>query len=246
MEMNTAPNSPEGKKAQARILLVEDDPSLVFGLRKNLEFEGYEVLLASDGETGLRKAVDDRPDLIILDIMLPKVNGFELCETLRKHRIDTPVIFLSAKSRESDKVMGLDLGGDDYITKPFSVRELLARVKTILRRVKEEHSEPVRFGDVEVDLGGRAVRVRGRDVSLTSKEFELLSLLLRSAGRVLTREAILQKVWGFNYYGTARTIDNFINKLRQKLEDDLENPRHFVTVRGVGYKFCREPSEADE
>jgi DNA-binding response OmpR family regulator len=223
---------------KARILIVEDDPSLVYGLRKNLEFEGYEVLVAGDGESGLQRAVDDRPDLMVLDVMLPKMNGFELCETLRKHKIDLPVIFLSAKSLERDKVLGLDLGGDDYITKPFSVRELLARIKSVLRRLKEDEVEPVSFGEVEVDLRGRTVRLRGKDVNLTSKEFDLLRLLIHSRGKVLPREVILRKVWGYDYYGTARTIDNFITRLRQKIEDDREPPRHIVTVRGIGYKFC--------
>lgn len=224
-------------EVKARILLVEDDPSLVFGLRKNLELEGYEVMVATDGETGLQRAVDEKPDLIILDIMLPKVNGFEICEILRKHEIATPVIFLSAKSQEIDKVMGLDLGGDDYMTKPFSVRELMARVRTILRRVKEDPDEPAVFGELQIDFKGRSVSVRGEEVLLTSREFELLRFLVHRQGNVLSRETILKKVWGFDYYGTARTIDNFINRLRQKIEDDPERPRYIVTVRGVGYKF---------
>ncbi|MBN1443951.1 MAG: response regulator transcription factor [Planctomycetes bacterium] len=228
----------EPRAAKAKILVVEDDHALLFGLRKNLQFEGYDVLAAADGEIGLQMAVDGKPDLIILDIMLPRLNGFELCETLRKNRIDIPVIFLSAKSAEGDKITGLDLGGDDYITKPFSVRELLARVKSILRRLREADEKPCRFGKVEVDFRGQTVKVKGKPVSLTSKEFQLLRCLVRSQGKVLTRESILQKVWGFDYYGTSRTIDNFINRLRQKIEDDADNPRHIVTVRGVGYKFC--------
>ena len=231
-------NAEAGKRGlKARILIVEDDAAIVFGLQKNLEFEGYEVLVATDGESGLRQAIDSRPDLIVLDIMLPKVNGFEICETLRKNEIDIPVIFLSAKAQESDKILGLDLGGDDYLTKPFSVRELLARIKTVLRRAMAEDAKPVNFGDVEVDLSGQSVKLRGETVSLTSKEFDLLRFLIRSRGKVLPRETILKKVWGYNYYGTARTIDNFINRLRQKIEDDVEQPRFILTVRGVGYKF---------
>jgi len=222
----------------AKILVVEDDPSLLFGLKKNLQFEGYEVTVASDGEEGLRLAVDTKPDLIILDIMLPRMNGFQICEVLRKNKVDTPVIFLSAKSTETDKINGLDLGGDDYMTKPFSVGELLARVKSILRRLKEYEEKPYLFGDVVVDLRGQTVRLRGTPVNLTSKEFQLLRVLITSNGKVLPRETILQKVWGFDYYGTARTIDNFINRLRQKIEDDVNEPRYIVTVRGVGYKFC--------
>ncbi len=224
---------------KARILVVEDDTAIVFGLRKNLIFEGYEVIVATDGEEGLVRALEERPDLIILDIMLPKMNGFELCETLRKRDIDIPVIFLTAKSQESDKILGLDLGGDDYMTKPFSLRELLARVKTILRRTKGGEPDSISFGDVEVNFTERTVTLRGKTVNITSKEFDLLGLLVRSEGKVLPREAILNKVWGYDYYGTARTIDNFINRLRQKIEDDVEEPKHIITVRGVGYKFRR-------
>jgi len=225
--------------SKAKILVVEDDVAIAFGLQKNLKFEGYDVLVATDGESGLERAVNDRPDLIVLDIMLPKVNGFEICETLRKKGIDIPVIFLTAKAQESDKILGLDMGGDDYITKPFSVRELLARVKTILRRVKGDEPDLFTFGDVEVNFSAQTVKLRGQDVSLTSKEFELLRFLVQSEARVLPRDTILNKVWGYDYYGTSRTIDNFINRLRQKIEDDVDNPRHILTVRGVGYKFQR-------
>lgn len=228
----------EKASAEAKILLVEDDASLSFGLRKNLQFEGYEVLAAQDGKKGLQLAIDGKPDLIILDIMLPGLNGFEICETLRKHRIRTPVIFLSAKAAERDKVQGLDLGGDDYMTKPFSVRELLARVRRTLQRQREDEEEPYTFGEIVVDFGGRTVKRRGRSVELTSREYDLLRFLVRSRGKVLERETILRQVWGFDYYGTARTIDNFITRLRQKIEDDANEPRWIVTVRGVGYKFC--------
>jgi two-component system alkaline phosphatase synthesis response regulator PhoP len=223
--------------ARAKILIIEDDVAIAYGLERNLRFEGYQVQVATDGERGLKYAIDGRPDLIILDIMLPKVSGYEICQTLRKNGIATPVIFLSAKTREADKVTGLDLGGDDYITKPFGLRELLARVKTILRRVREDEEEPKLFGDIEVDLGGQVVKKKGREVALTSKEFDLLKFLISRPGKVLTRETILKQVWGFDYFGTARTIDNFINRLRQKIEDDAERPRHLLTVRGAGYKF---------
>lgn len=229
----------ENGAGRGRILIVEDDSSIVFGLQKNLKFEGYEVLVAGDGESGLELAISGRPDLIILDIMLPKVNGFEICETLRRKGVDIPIIFLTAKGQESDKILGLDLGGDDYITKPFSLRELLARVKTVLRRVKGDATEPVHFGDVQVNFDSQTVTLRGEPVTLTSKEFDLLRFLVQSEGKVLPREVILDRVWGYDYYGTARTIDNFINRLRQKIEDDVESPRHIVTVRGVGYKFQR-------
>lgn len=222
---------------KAKILLVEDDSAIAFGLRKNLQFEGYEVTLATEGETGLQRAIDDQPDLLILDIMLPKVNGYEICEALRKREIETPVIFLTAKVQEEDKILGFQTGGDDYITKPFSIRELLLRVQTVLRRARVSRREPVTFGGVKVDLDAQRVWLKGREVNLTSKEFELLSFLLESGGKVLPRDVILNKVWGYNYYGTARTIDNFINRLRQKIGDDSETPRFIVTVRGVGYRF---------
>lgn len=222
---------------RVKILVVEDDAAIAFGLQRNLRFEGYDVVVATDGETGLKSALSMRPQLMILDIMLPKVNGLEICRTLRQSGITTPVIFLSAKGREADKIAGLDLGGDDYITKPFSLRELLARVKTILRRVTEVGAPPYRFADVEVDYAGQVVRKGGKPVALTSKEFDLLKLLIGRKGKVLDRDTILRQVWGFDYFGTARTIDNFITRLRQKIEDDAERPRHILTVRGAGYKF---------
>jgi len=231
-----AENNNSNKK-KARVLIVEDDSSLLFGLKKNLQFEGYEVLTASDGEAGLGLAVDERPDLIILDVMLPRMNGFEVCEVLRSNKVETPVIFLTAKALESDKVTGLTLGGDDYMTKPFSVAELLARIQTVLRRVNASEGEKLTIGPLELDLSGRSVRLEGKEVNLTTKEFELLCFMARNIGKVLPRERILQKVWGYNYYGTARTIDNFINRLRQKIEENPLEPRFLLTVRGVGYKF---------
>jgi DNA-binding response OmpR family regulator len=229
-------------KGRARILIVEDDVAIAFGLERNLRYEGYEVQVATDGERGLQLALDGRPDLIILDIMLPKVSGYEICQTLRKNGLATPVIFLSAKTRELDKVTGLDLGGDDYITKPFGLRELLARVKTILRRVREEEEAPKVFGDIEIDLSGKVVKRKGKAVPLTVKEFDLLRFLILKPGKVHSRETILNQVWGFGYDGTARTIDNFINRLRQKIEDDIDAPRYILTVRGMGYKWGAEGS----
>tara|TARA_B100001179_G_scaffold114267_1_gene81555 strand:- start:357 stop:1073 length:717 start_codon:yes stop_codon:yes gene_type:complete len=231
-----AENNKSDKK-KARVLIVEDDSSLLFGLKKNLQFEGYEVLTASDGEAGLGLAVDERPDIIILDVMLPRMNGFEVCEVLRSNKVETPVIFLTAKALESDKVTGLTLGGDDYMTKPFSVAELLARIQTVLRRVNASEGEKLTIGPLELDLSGRSVLLEGKEVNLTTKEFELLCFMARNIGKVLPRERILQKVWGYNYYGTARTIDNFINRLRQKIEENPLEPRFLLTVRGVGYKF---------
>ncbi len=232
--MTQKTDKPPGR---VKILVVEDDGAILFALQKNLQFEGYEVILASDGETGLRRALEDRPQLIVLDIMLPRMSGFEVCEAIRKQEIDIPVIFLSAKAQEMDRIAGLNLGADDYITKPFSIRELLARVKTVLRRSQGETQETLRFGDVEVNFTAQTLEVRGQGVSLTPKEFELLRLLVRSEGKVLPRDSILNRVWGYGYDGTARTIDNFINRLRQKIEDDVDAPRHILTVRGVGYRF---------
>ncbi len=231
-----------GKKAaraaaKTKILIVEDDNAIAFGLQKNLEFEGYEAFVASRGDDGLEQALDQRPDLIILDVMLPRMNGYEICEELRKRDVEIPVIFLTAKVQEQDKILGFDLGCDDYITKPFSVRELIARVKTVLRRARVEAAEPFCFGDVKVDFDSQQVWLRDEEVGLTSREFQLLRFLIRSEGKVLTRDVILNRVWGYNYYGTARTIDNFITRLRQKIGDDSERPRFIVTVRGMGYRF---------
>lgn len=192
--MTTPSGKTCGPPGKGKILIVEDDAAIVYGLQKNLRFEGYDVIAAPDGESGLLRALNEKPDLIILDIMLPRMNGFEICETLRKRGITTPVIFLTAKSMESDKIVGLDLGGDDYITKPFSLRELLARVKTVLRRTKAEEPERFAFGDVEVNFSAQTVRLRGEEVSLTSKEFELLRYLIRSEGKVLPRDSILNQV----------------------------------------------------
>lgn len=222
-----------------KILVVEDDPAILLGLEKNLRYEGYEVLRASDGELGLELAVDERPDLIVLDLMLPGVNGYEICRTVRRHDKDVAILILSAKGQEADKVVGLDVGADDYVTKPFSVKEVLARVRALLRRRRAAQGElePFEFGRALVDFEGRTLRVDGDVVDTSKKEWELLRMLIRNRGRVLSRDQILNKVWGFDYYGTPRTIDNFIQKLREKVEEDAANPRYIRTVRGVGYLF---------
>ena len=200
----------------------------------NLQLEGFDVLAAQDGVEGLRLATDERVDLVVLDIMLPKLHGYQVLQRMRSAGIDVPVILLSAKNSELDKVMGLDLGADDYVTKPFSVNELLARIKAHLRR--RSPASVVGWADVTVDLERRLVRRDGEIVTLTVKEYDMLALLLDREGRALTREAILEAVWGRGYFGTDRTVDNFINRLRQKL-DGPGTPRHFLTVRGVGYRF---------
>jgi DNA-binding response OmpR family regulator len=221
------------------ILVVEDDRSTRMALTENLRFEGYQVLSAADGEEGLRLAVDRRPDLIILDVMLPKMNGYEVCETLRKHGIMTPVLMLTAKGQEYDRVLGLEIGADDYIVKPFSVRELTARVKAHLRREKrlKSEEEPIEFGDCRLDSDKHSLFKGDKEIALTRTEFELLRYFAAHAGRVLSRQALLNAVWGYDYYGTDRTVDRFVTVLRKKIEDDAGEPRHILTVHGSGYRF---------
>lgn len=223
------------------VLIIEDDPSILLGLQKNLKFEGYDVLAASDGERGLELAIDRPPDLIILDIMLPKISGFEICKTLKKNNIQVPIIILSAKDQEIDKIMGLDLGADDYVTKPFNIRELVARINAVMRRKRRYEQQGVpdrfKFGRLTLDLKGQTLTKDNEPLETSVREFKLLKFFVENRGKVLDRKEILNKVWGYDYFGTARTIDNFITKLRQKVEDDPDDPKHIVTVRGVGYKF---------
>lgn len=220
------------------VLVVEDDPSIAMGLDINLRAEGYGVRVATDGEEGLRLARTG-VDLVILDVMLPKLNGLEVVKTLRAERNAVPVIMLSARGAEIDKVIGLELGAEDYITKPFGLAELLARVKAVLRRdaIARGEPRPVNAGGLEIDPSTREVRRDGELVELTATEFDVLLCLVQASGKVLSREQIQSRVWGPGHHGTPRTIDNFILQLRAKLEDDSANPRHLVTVRGVGYRF---------
>ncbi len=222
-----------------RILLVEDDRSIATGLSMNLRHEGFQVTIAGDGATGLKHIVDERPDLVLLDVMLPEMNGFEVLREIRRRGMRTGVIMLTAKGMEEDKVLGLDLGADDYVQKPFGLPELIARVHAVLRRRVEEVPDTVGFGDVVVDRTGRTVQKAGEEVTLTPREFSLLLHLVENEGRALSRESLLDAAWGFDYEGTARTVDNFIAGLRKKFEADPEKPRFFVTVRGVGYRFQR-------
>ena len=223
----------------SRILIVEDDPSIRLGLKRSLEFEGFTIDLARDGEEAIQRAFDKKPDLIVLDIMLPRVNGFEVCRTVRKYDTTIPIVILSAKGDEGDKVLGLELGADDYVTKPFSIRELTARIKAALRRRRAMEGEVDTFEEAElrIDFAGQILQVNGEERELSTREFKLLRHLIQNRGRVLSRDQILNKVWGYDYDGTPRTIDNFINKLRQKLGDDPTTPRWIQTVRGSGYKF---------
>ncbi len=226
--------------AGKRVLVVEDDPSIALGLRINLESEGYDVHLADDGDRGLELARELSPDLIVLDVMLPKRNGLEVLHALRSEGRGVPVIIVSAKSGEMDKVAGLELGAEDYVAKPFSLAELLARVRGALRRgphTIEAKRPRVLFGDVEVDIDARSVKRRGDAVDVTATEFDVLLLLINERGKALSREDIFRRVWGPNHHGTARTVDNFIQQLRAKLEVDPQEPVFIQTVRGVGYRF---------
>lgn len=228
--------------AGARILVVEDDESITLGLQLNLEAEGFEVDVAMDGERGLELAENGKHDLLILDVMLPKMNGFEVIRTLRARGHQLPVIMLSARGAETDKVMGLELGAEDYITKPFGLAELLARVRAVLRRdnLNRQRGEGLQLqsvGELQIDPGSRQVQRAETPIPLTATEFDVLWCLVEANGNVLSREDILSKVWGPGHHGTLRTIDNFMLQLRNKLEQDPANPRHLLTVRGAGYRF---------
>jgi DNA-binding response OmpR family regulator len=222
------------------VLVIEDDASITLGLRINLEAEGYAVLAAEDGEAGLTMARREQPDLIILDVMLPKLNGFQVLQTMRHEGMNMPIIVLSARTGEMDKVTGLELGAEDYVAKPFSLAELLARVRAALRRgprVAEVPRMTHFFGEVRVDVAARTVSRHGKHVDMTATEFDVLLCLLEARGIALGRDAIFARVWGPNHHGTPRTIDNFIQQLRAKLEVDPQKPRHLLTVRGVGYRL---------
>jgi DNA-binding response OmpR family regulator len=222
-----------------RILIVEDEPNMVAGLRDNFEFEGYEVVSAYNGEEGLERALADSPDLVVLDVMMPKMSGLEVCKQLKAKRPSIPIIMLTARGQEVDKVVGLELGADDYVTKPFSIRELIARVKAVLRRshtLPKEHDR-YSFGDTEVDLRACRVVRSGKQLDFSSTEFELLKYFVCHAGEVLTRDRLLEEVWGYESYPTTRTVDAHLVRLRQKLEPNPEQPRFFLTVHGTGYRF---------
>jgi DNA-binding response OmpR family regulator len=223
----------------AKILIVEDEPNMVAGLRDNFEYEGYEVLTATDGAEGLGRALNEAPDLVVLDVMMPKLSGLDVCKQLKAKRPSLPVIMLTARGQEVDKVVGLELGADDYVTKPFSIRELLARIKAVLRRAPlfPKDQERYAFGDVEVNLRTHEVVRAGRPIEFSAKEFELLKHFLCHPGETLSRDRLLQEVWGYNSFPTTRTVDAHIVRLRQKLESKPEEPRFILTIHGVGYKF---------
>jgi len=227
------------------ILIIEDDPTMLRVLRDNFEYAGYRVFTAADGETGLNSALDGKPDLIVLDIMLPKINGYEICRLVRGQDLDMPIIMLTAKGQESDIVLGLNLGADDYVTKPFSLRELLARAAAFLRRRRHEEPAVYTFGACRLDVAARTFHRDGRELTLTPREFDLLLLFLRRPGRALTRDEILNRVWGYDALVTGRTVDRFVTTLRQKIEPDPARPRYLRTVRHIGYKFEPEPHRTD-
>jgi two-component system alkaline phosphatase synthesis response regulator PhoP len=222
-----------------KILIVEDEPAMVAGLRDNFEYEGYEVISAEDGVSGLERALADSPDLVVLDVMMPRMSGLDVCKQLKAKRPAVPIIMLTARGQEIDKVVGLELGADDYVTKPFSIRELMARVKAVLRRssTSAPASEVYRFSDVEVNVRSNEVRRNGELVDLSSKEFALLSYFIAHPVETLSRDRLLDAVWGYENYPNTRTVDTHIVHLRQKLEPNPEEPRFILTVHGSGYKF---------
>ena len=230
------------KPSSTTVLVVEDEPTLASALSYNLRKNGFAVVSEVDGVAGLQAARRDRPDVIILDIMMPKMDGLEVCRRLRAES-DVPILMLTAKSEEMDKVVGLELGADDYLTKPFSMRELMARVRALLRRAEtrpaSDGATKVIAGDIEVDIRGRTVTRSGQNVPLKPKEFDLLVFMAKNAGQVFTRAQILEQVWGYDFFGGSRTVDVHIRWLREKVEQEPSRPKHLLTVRGVGYKFVR-------
>jgi len=222
-----------------RVLIVEDDPELRLGLRDNLEAEGFDVLTATNGEAGLDDAIRSRPDVIVLDITLPRLNGFDLCRAIRGRGLRTPILMLTARSQESDKILGLELGADDYMTKPFSINELLARVRVMIRRAAAPppQADVYRFGEVELDFRRQRARRGMSDVPLSALEFSVLQYLITRRGDAVSREQLLTDVWGSKAFPTTRSVDNLVVRLRQKLEVEPRDPHHLMTVHGVGYRF---------
>jgi DNA-binding response OmpR family regulator len=220
-----------------RILIVEDEPDLAFGLEDDLKVEGYEVAIAGDGAEAVRRALGEPWDLILLDIMLPQKDGFDVCRALRRAGVGTPIIMLTARAQEAEKILGLELGADDYVTKPFSPKELRARIKAALRRSGENAPEVCRFGDIEVDIGRGELRRGGKPVEMTPLEFKLMTAFVRNRGRVLNRDQLLEAAWGRDTFLTDRVVDHHIVNLRRKIEPDPEAPRYLICVRGLGYRF---------
>ncbi len=225
-----------------KILIVEDEPNMRMGLIDNLQFEGYQVEAAEDGEVGLNKIIAGNYDLIVLDVMMPKLSGFDICRTVRSKNIETPIILLTAKGEEIDKVLGLELGADDYITKPFSLRELLARIKAILRRSRPDPTNQnkaldVAIGKLSVNFSTYSAHIGGKNTKMSHKEFEILKFLLDHKNEIVSRNKLLEKIWGYEEQPTTRTVDNFIMKLRQKIEENPNHPTIILTAHGIGYKL---------
>lgn len=224
----------------ARILVIEDEPEMQRGLRDNLEFEGYDVTIVGDGKKGLETILERKFDMIVLDVMLPGMSGFDVCKKVRAEGIGIPIIMLTAKGDEVDKVLGLEFGADDYITKPFSLREFLARVKAVLRRSPEDRrspAAPMTIGQLTVDFSGYTAEKKGKPVSMSSKEFDILRYLWKHQQEVISRDDLLKDVWGYDETITSRTVDNFIVKLRKLIEKDPSKPKHIITIHGTGYKL---------
>jgi len=223
----------------AKVLIIEDEPNMVLGLKDSCEYEGYEVAVARDGKEGLEKASTEKPDIILLDVMLPLMSGLDVCRTLRNRGFEIPILMLTARGEEMDKVVGLEVGADDYVTKPFSIKELLARVRAHLRRSSKQlvELESFSFGDVELNFKKLTARKGGQALDVSAREFEILRYLIRHRGETVTRDQLLDEVWGYDSTPITRTVDNHIAKLRQKIEQDPSEPRHIVTVHRLGYRF---------
>ena len=240
MENNQVSNTYDEDKK--KILAVDDESSIIDLLKFNIEKEGYNFISALDGEEGLQKVINEKPDLVLLDVMLPKMDGLSVCRKIRQEQINIPVIMLSARGEEIDKILGLEIGADDYITKPFSTRELIARIKANLRKLEQDGNTGyskgniLTVGSLSLDLDKFEVNVRGEVISdLTRREFEVLKFLAQKPGQVVTREALLEKVWGYEYFGDIRTVDVTVRRIREKIEKNTANPKILVTKRGIGY-----------
>ena len=232
-----------------RILVIEDEPSLSMAIRDELEFEGFEASIVEDGIAGLDRILAEAPDLVILDLMLPGKSGFEICREVRGRGMDTPIIMLTARAQEVDRVRGLELGADDYVIKPFSLAELVARIRAVLRRAQgagrtEGAPEILQAGELRLDIRKQEAFVGRRQIELTHKEFQLLEFLLRHPGEVISRDEFLSRLWGEEIYVTPRIVDTHMASLRKKIEDDAERPRYILSVRGAGYKLNEDPTES--
>lgn len=229
------------KETKVKVLIVEDDEGILMALQENLTFAGYDVITACDGPTGLQSGIDAKPNLLILDLMLPGMSGYDVCRKLRERGCTMPVIMLTARHDESDKLHGFEMGADDYVTKPFSMNELIARVKAVLARTsrKTEAGRRYTFDEFVLDSGTRQLTRKGKEVEMTRTEFDLLAYLLANEGKALSRETLMRDVWGTQYFGTQRSLDSFVASVRAKIEKTPRAPRHILTVHGVGYKFVK-------